>query len=828
MEDQLTPETTDTAQNIQPRDLVVEMQQSYLDYAMSVIVSRALPDARDGLKPVGRRILYVMGERGLRSGSKFNKSAQIVGQVMGDYHPHGNMAIYDAMVRMAQWFSLREPLVDGQGNFGSMDGDSAAADRYTEARLAKVSDELLADLDKETVPMVPNYTGSLVEPSVLPTKVPNLLLNGGVGIAVGMATNIPPHNLGELCDGVVALIDKPESTIEELMEHIPAPDFPTGATVYAGQGLRDAYLTGRGKVVMRGVAEVEERKGGFRIVITELPYQVNKAELVSKIADLVKDKKIDGVTDVRDESNRLGIRVVVELKATSYPKKVLNRLYDLTPLQSAFHVNMLALVNEVEPRVLTLKEALEEFIKHRQVVVRRRAEFDLRKAKERAHILEGLLKALDAIDEVVKIIRASKTTEQAREALIARFGFTEIQANAILDMRLARLVGLERDRLQAEYDEKMRLIAELEALLADEAKIFAVIREETLEIKAKYPSERRTKIIPGELGEFRAEDLIPDEEVIVSFTKTGYVKRVPRDAYRSQNRGGKGVTGQSLKDDDEVAFLLNARTHDQLFLFTDSGKLFVTPVYELPAAQRQAKGTPVVNIAQIMPTDRVTAVLALTKAAVKTGGYFVMGTTDGTIKKTEVAAYANVRKNGIIAINLAKGNELHWVRQTAGKDSVLMVSRAGQAILFKEEDVRPTGRSASGVRGMKLKPDDVVVSMDTLTAEQLQTDDVLTVFARGFGKRTSLAQFDSQNRGGMGVKVGDVTPRTGPVAHASVVPAGAPGELMLMSSGGVTLKTPLKDVKQLGRVTQGVTLMKMGEGDQVVSVAVLGEEEKGE
>lgn len=828
MEDQLTPETTDTAQNIQPRDLVVEMQQSYLDYAMSVIVSRALPDARDGLKPVGRRILYVMGERGLRSGSKFNKSAQIVGQVMGDYHPHGNMAIYDAMVRMAQWFSLREPLVDGQGNFGSMDGDSAAADRYTEARLAKVSDELLADLDKETVPMVPNYTGSLVEPSVLPTKVPNLLLNGGVGIAVGMATNIPPHNLGELCDGVVALIDKPESTIEELMEHIPAPDFPTGATVYAGQGLRDAYLTGRGKVVMRGVAEVEERKGGFRIVITELPYQVNKAELVSKIADLVKDKKIDGVTDVRDESNRLGIRVVVELKATSYPKKVLNRLYDLTPLQSAFHVNMLALVNEVEPRVLTLKEALEEFIKHRQVVVRRRAEFDLRKAKERAHILEGLLKALDAIDEVVKIIRASKTTEQAREALIARFGFTEIQANAILDMRLARLVGLERDRLQAEYDEKMRLIAELEALLADEAKIFAVIREETLEIKEKYPSERRTKIIPGELGEFRAEDLIPDEEVIVSFTKTGYVKRVPRDAYRSQNRGGKGVTGQSLKDDDEVAFLLNARTHDQLFLFTDSGKLFVTPVYELPAAQRQAKGTPVVNIAQIMPTDRVTAVLALKKDAVKAGGYFVMGTTDGTIKKTEVAAYANVRKNGIIAINLAKGNELHWVRQTAGSDSVLMVSRAGQAILFKEEDVRPTGRSASGVRGMKLKPDDVVVSMDTLTAQQLKSDDVLTVFAKGFGKRTSLTQFDSQNRGGMGVKVGDVTPRTGPVAHASVVPAGAPGELMLMSSGGVTLKTPLKDVKQLGRVTQGVTLMKMSGDDQVVSVAVLGEEEKGE
>ncbi len=828
MEDQLTPETTDTAQNIQPRDLVTEMQQSYLDYAMSVIVSRALPDARDGLKPVARRILYVMGERGLRSGSKFNKSAQIVGQVMGDYHPHGDAAIYDAMVRLAQWFSLREPLVDGQGNFGSMDGDSAAASRYTEARMTKLSDELLADLDRETVPMVPNYTGTLVEPAVLPTKVPNLLLNGGVGIAVGMATNIPPHNLGELCDGVVALIDKPESTVEDLIEYIPAPDFPTGATVYAGQGLRDAYLTGRGKIVMRGVAEVEERKGGFRIVITELPYQVNKAELVSKIADLVKDKKIDGVTDVRDESNRLGIRVVVELKASSYPKKVLNRLYDLTPLQSAFHVNMLALVNEVEPRILTLKEALEEFIKHRQVVVRRRAEYDLRKAKERAHILEGLLKALDAIDEVVKLIRASKTRDEARQGLMAKFALSELQANAILDMRLATLVGLERDRLQAEYDEKLRLIAELEALLADELKILAVVRTETLEIKEKYPSERRTKIIPGELGEFRAEDLIPDEEVIVSFTKTGYVKRVPRDAYRSQNRGGKGVTGQSLKEDDEVAFLLNARTHDQLFLFTDSGKLFVTPVYEVPAAQRQAKGTPVVNIAQIMPSDRVTAVLALTKQQVKTGGYFVMGTTDGTIKKTEVAAYANVRKNGIIAINLAKGNELHWVRQTTGKDSVLMVSRAGQAILFKEEDVRPTGRSASGVRGMKLKPDDVVVSMDTLTAQQLKSDDVLTVFAKGFGKRTSLTQFDSQNRGGMGVKVGDVTPRTGPVAHASVVPAGAPGELMLMSSGGVTLKTPLKDVKQLGRVTQGVTLMKMSGDDQVVSVAVLGEEEKGE
>lgn len=812
---------------VQPRDLITEMQQSYLDYAMSVIVARALPDVRDGLKPIHRRILYAMEELGYRYNTKYHKSAQTVGVVMGKYHPHGDQAIYDSLVRMAQPFSMSIPLIDGQGNFGSIDGDGAAAMRYTESRMAKISSEILADLDKETVPFIETYDGSAKEPTVLPTKVPNLLLNGVVGIAVGMATNIPTHNLGELCDGVVALIDNPDTTIEELMEHITGPDFPTAAEIYAGAGLKEAYSTGRGKFTIRAVAEIEEKKGGFRILVTQIPYQVNKSDLVAKIADLVKEKKIDGITDIRDESNREGIRIVIELRANSYPKKVLNRLYELTPLQTAYHVNMLALVNEIEPRVLNLKEVLQEFIKHRQVVVRKRAEYDLKKAQERAHILEGLLIALDNIDEVVKIIRASKNRDEARTKLTAKFKLSDIQANAILDMRLSSLVGLERQRLQDEYDEKMKLIAYLEDLLAHEEKILAVIREETIAIKEQYAKPRRTKIIAADIKGFSAEDLIPNEEVIISLTKTNYIKRVQRDTYRAQGRGGKGVTGMGTKEEDEVEFLLSAKTHDQMYFFTDAGKLYKTAVHEIPNASRQAKGTSIVNIIQIGQNEKVTAMLTL-KKDVERKGYFIMGTLDGTVKKTEIAAYANVRKSGIIAINLAPGNKLHWVRPSIGNDLVMMTTARAQTVLFKEEEIRATGRSAAGVRGMKLRPDDRVVAMDVFAAARRETDQMIVVFQNGFGKRSPLNNFDVQHRGGIGIKAAAVTPKVGEVVFAGVLENDR-GELIMMSAQGIVLKTTVSSVKLLGRVTQGVTLMRFSSAaDRVASATILDESSTGE
>jgi len=809
---------------VQGRDIVREMQTSYLDYAMSVIVARALPDVRDGLKPIHRRILYGMREMGVRANSRYTKSARITGEVMGKYHPHGNAAIYDAMVRMAQPFSMGQILVDGQGNFGSIDGDGAAAERYTEARMTKLSEEILTDLDKDTVPFIDTYDGSLKEPTVLPAKVPNLLLNGGLGIAVGMATNIPPHNLGELCDGIISLIDKPESTVDDLMQYVKGPDFPTAAEIYAGTGIRDAFTTGRGKFTIRAIAEIEERKGGFRIIVSQIPYQVNKAEMVSRMADLVKEKKIEGITDIRDESNREGIRVVIELRANSYPKKVLNKLYELTSLQTTYHVNMLALVNEVEPRVLNLLEVLQEFVKHRQVIIRRRTEYDLARARERAHILEGLLIALDNIDEVVRIIRASKNREEAREQLMKKFKLSDLQSNAILDMRLSSLVGLERQRLQDEYDEKMKFIAWCLDLLAHEEKILAIIREETQGIKDNYAIPRRTKIIQSDLKGFTAEDLIPNEEVIISLTKTNYIKRVQRDTYKSQGRGGKGVAGMNTKEEDEVAFLMTAKTHDVIYFFTDLGRLYRTQVFEIAVGSRQAKGQAIVNVIQIGQNEKVTAMLTLPKEREASGGYFIMGTTDGTVKKTEIKAYSNVRKNGIIAINLAQGNALQWVQPSDGKDNVLMVTAKAQGILFKEGEIRPTGRSASGVRGMKMRPDDHIVSMDVLADEELTRDNMLVVFENGFGKRTALTEYDLQHRAGMGIKVAAVTAKVGNVVHASVVP-GDEGELMLISSKGTIIKTPLKSVKKLGRVTQGVTLMRLNGTEKVASAAILSEDE---
>jgi DNA gyrase subunit A len=806
------------------RDIINEMEQSYLDYAMSVIVSRALPDVRDGFKPIHRRILFAMNEMGWRHNVRYVKSARVTGEVMGKYHPHGNAAIYDAMARMAQPFSLRQILIDGQGNFGSIDGDNPAAERYTEARMTRLAEEMLADIDKETVPFVPNYDGSLKEPSVLPTRVPNLLLNGTLGIAVGMATNIPSHNLSELCDGVVALIDNSESTIEDLMQHVLGPDFPTAAEVYAGTGIRDYFTTGRGKFTIRSIAEIEERKGGFRIIVTQLPYQVNKADMVAKIADLVKEKKVEGITDIRDESSREGIRVIVELKANSYPKKVLNQLYEMTPLQTAFHVNMLALVNDIEPRILNLKEVLQEFIKHRQVIIRRRSEFELKRALERAHILEGLLIALDSIDEVVAIIRASKNRDEAREKLMSRFALSELQSNAILDMRLSALVGLERQRLQDEYDEKMKFIAYLQDLLAHEEKVLEVVREETLKVKEQFGQPRRTKIINSDVGGFTAEDLIPNEDVLISITKTNYIKRVQRDAYRSQGRGGKGVVGMNTKEEDEVAYLLSAKTHDNVYFFTDKGKLYKTSVFEIPNSNRQAKGQSIVNVIQIGQDEKVTAVLTLPKAQDNKDGFFIMGTEDGTIKKTEIKAYANVRKNGIIAINIAPGNRLLWVAASTGNDNVMMVTAKAQAILFKEADVRATGRSAAGVRGMKLRPDDTVVAMDVLTDAELQTAKILVVFENGFGKRSPLTHFDIQNRGGMGIKAAAATAKVGSVVFSSVVEDDS-GELMLISSKGTVLRIPMKSVKELGRVTQGVTLMRLSAGDRVASAVVFDKEE---
>ncbi len=805
---------------ISSQELVDEMETSYLSYAMSVIVSRALPDVRDGMKPIHRRILYAMSMMGVRHNVKYVKSARITGDVMGKYHPHGNAAIYDAMARMAQPFSLRQVLVDGQGNFGSIDGDNPAAERYTEARMSKLGEEMLADIDKDTVDFVDNYDGSLREPSILPSRVPGLLLNGTIGIAVGMATNIPSHNLGELCDGVIAQIDNPEITVEELMQHIPGPDFPTGAELYAGGGVREMYTTGKGKFALRSITAIEERKGGFRIVVSQIPYQVNKADLVTKIADLVKEKRIEGISDIRDESNRNGIRIVVDLKGNSYPKKVLNQLYEMTPLQTMYHANMLALVDGIEPKVLGLKDILGEFIKHRQIVVRRRSEFELRKAQDRAHILEGLLIALDAIDEVVAIIRASKNREVAREALISRFKLSEAQANAILDLRLSALVGLERDRLQGEYDEKMKYIAYLMDLLAHEEKILTLIREETLEVKDSFAVPRKTTILPYDLNGFTPEDLIPNEDVIISLTRTNYIKRVARDTYKSQGRGGKGVVGMSTKDEDEVAYLVSAKTHDLIYFFTDQGKLYKTNVYEITSAARQAKGQAIVNLIQIGQDEKVTAVLTLPKTVEQGEGYFIMGTVDGTIKKTLVSAYANVRKTGIIAITLGAGNKLKWVKPSNGSDTVLMLSAKAQAILFNETDVRPTGRSAAGVRGMKLRPEDRVVAMDVLDKQAMETASVITVFENGFGKRTLLSHFEPQARGGMGIKAAAVTPKVGELVYSCVV-ADETGELFLISQKGTALRIPMKSVKMLGRVTQGVTLMRLTGADKVAGGALL-------
>ena len=805
---------------LEHRTLENVMEDSFFRYSMSVIIDRALPDVRDGLKPVHRRILYSMNQNNNRSGTKFVKSALIVGDVMGKYHPHGDSAIYDSMVRLAQPWSLRYPMIDGQGNFGSMDGDPAAAMRYTEARMQKVADEMLVDIDKNTVDFRDNYDGSRQEPVVLPAKVPNLLLNGQIGIAVGMATNIPPHNLNELVDASIELIDNEHATTEDLLKHVKGPDFPTGATVYGGAPMKQAYLTGRGSVMMRAVADITEtNKGRHQIVVTEIPYGVNKASLIEKIAELVKDKKIAGINDLRDESARGKVRIVVELKKDAYPKKLLNQLYKLTALQTSFNYNMLALIGGIQPRVLGLQEMLQEFIAHRQKVVRRRTEYELKKAKERAHILEGYKIALDHIDAVIKIIRASKTSEEAQKNLISEFALSQIQAQAILAMQLRRLTGLERDSIENELAELLKAIARFEEILADEKEILAIIKTELLEMKEKYGDERRSKIINHELGKFSDEELIPEEETVVILTTENYIKRTLRTDYRRQHRGGKGKRGMTTKEEDVIDQLVPANTHDWLLFFTNKGRVFRLKAYEVPAASLAAKGVAAVNLLQLQPEEKITSIINHARDA-GDAGYLFMATIMGTVKKTPVTDYANIRTNGLITINLDDGDELRWIKHTTGDNDVIISTSAGQAVRFHESDTRPMGRTARGVRGVRLRPNDRVVGMDVVNTKEQQ---LLVISQKGYGKITKSANFPSHKRGGVGIKAAVVTAKTGPIMTVRAIEDDAE-EALLISQNGQTIRISLKDVPTLGRTTQGVRVMRLGDTDVVSSIGIMRED----
>lgn len=801
------------------------MEDSFLRYSMSVIVDRALPDVRDGMKPVHRRILFTMGEQGLRPGGKFNKSARIAGDVMGKYHPHGDSSIYDAMVRLAQDWVMRYPLVDGQGNFGSMDGDPPAAMRYTEARLGRAGSELLADLDKDTVDFRDNYDGKEQEPVVLPAKLPNLLLNGQVGIAVGMATNIPTHNLNEVVDATIELIDNPEATLDDLLKHVKGPDFPTGATVYGGAPMRQAYATGKGSVTIRAVAEIEEtKKGRHQIVVNEIPYGVNKATLIEKIADLVHEKKINTISDLRDESARGNVRVVIELKKDAYPKKVLNQLYKLTSLQTNFHYNMLALVDlgvkpvVLQPRLLGLHDILHEFIKHRQVVVRRRTEYELRKAKERAHILEGYKIALDNIDEVIATIRASKTRDDAEEALIRKFKLSQIQARAILEMQLRRLTGLERQAIEDELKELHTLIQKLEAILADEKEILNIIKTELLEEKEKYGDERRSKIFNSELGKFSDEELIPEEDAVVLLTSENYIKRTLASDYRKQNRGGKGKRGMTTKEEDVIDLLIPTSTHDYLVFFTNRGRVFRLKAYEVPAAGLSAKGVAAVNLLQLQPEEKITSIIKQPKDS-NGDGFLFMATIKGTVKKTPATDYANIRTNGLIAIKLDDGDELRWIKNTTGNNDVIVSTSAGQAVRFNEADVRPMGRTARGVRGVRLRPNDTVVGMDIVTADEQK---LLVISEKGYGKITKVANFPSHKRGGVGIKAAVVTAKTGPIISVQTL-AEEMDEALVISANGQTIRVALKEIPSLGRTTQGVRIMRLADGDSVSSLGLIEE-----
>ena len=806
-------------------EITDEMQKNFLDYAMSVIVARALPDVRDGLKPVHRRILYACHDMGLKYSGKHSKSAKIVGEVLGKYHPHGDVPVYDALVRLAQEFSMRYPLIDGQGNFGSIDGDSPAAMRYTEAKLSKISEEMLVDLDKETVDLLDNFDGTLKEPIFLPAKLPNLLLMGSEGIAVGMATKIPPHHLGEVVDAIVHLVENPEASVEELMQFVKGPDFPTHGAIYDSKAIAEVYATGRGRIVVRGKAEIEETKSGKnQIIISELPYQVNKAELVARIADLVHNKKIDGISDLRDESDRDGIRVVIELKRDAKPKALLNNLYKHTALQTTFPANIVALVDGT-PQVLGLKQILSEYIKHRQLVITRRSEYDLRRARERAHILEGLKIALDHLDAVIKTIRESADSDVAKKNLMERFGLTEIQAVAILDMQLRRLAALERQKIENEYKQVMETITFLEDLLAHPEKILALIKTEGLELKEKYPEPRRTRVHKNPVGEFSYEDLIPSEDTVITITSTGYIKRQNPSAFRTQHRGGKGVTGMTTKEEDEIAQLLTANTHDDILFFTSKGRVFKVKAFDLPEGSRQSKGQAVVNLINIPQDEKLQTVLSLGKKdAYK---FLLMTTHRGTIKKSKLSDFDHIRQSGIIAIKLEQGDSLEWVRPTTGTDQVLIVSKEGKSIRFREEDVRPTARDTMGVRGIELKSGDFVVGKEVFPAGREVTDkrrkvfeDVLIITEKGLGKRTSVKNWPLQKRGGQGVKAASINDKTGKIVTCIGVDENVE-QVVLTSRTAQIIKLPLRNIPRLGRDTQGVILMRLSKADAVAAVTYL-------
>lgn len=805
---------------IDPRQITDEVRQSYLDYAMSVIVARALPDVRDGMKPVHRRILYSMWSTGLRSNAKFRKSATVVGEVLGKYHPHGDSAVYETMVRMAQDFSLRYPLVWGQGNFGSLDGDGAAAYRYTEAKLSPIAEEMMLDIEKDTVDFIPNFDGVHMEPTVLPAKLPQLLLNGTVGIAVGMATNIPPHNLSELVDGICHLIDHPDAGVDDLVQFIKGPDFPTGGIIYNAKDIREAYATGKGRIATRAKAEIVETKAGaFQIIVTEITYQTNKSALIEKIAELVKEGKIVGIRDLRDESDKDGVRIVIELKKEAYPQKVLNQLYTLTDLQKNFNVNMLALVDGIDPQILNLKSILEHYIVHREKVVTRRAQYELAKAKDRAHILEGLKKALDFIDAVIETIRKSPTKEEAHANLMKKFKLSDRQATAILEMRLQTLAGLERKKIEDELNEKYRIIAELEALLASRKKIFALVKSELLELKEKYGDDRRTRVVRSGIGEFKQEDLVPNEEAIITISEDGYIKRMNPTVYRVQKRGGKGVIGAVAKDEDRISMVITLETHDDLMFFTNTGKIFQLKAYEIPESSRTAKGQAVVNFIQISPEEKITEMVSFRKGS--DAKYLFMATRQGTIKKTKIEDFENVRRSGLIAINLDKGDVLGWVGLTTGSDEIIMTTHDGQAIRFKESDVRPMGRSAAGVRGIKLGTGDEVVAMDVVRKDEKNME-LLILSQNGLGKRSELKHYKIQKRGGSGIKTMKVTPKTGKLVGAMITSMGnIEDDLILTSEKGTIIRIPFKSVPLLSRVTQGVRVMKPQAGDKVGAFTIL-------
>ena len=792
-----------------PVDINHEMKKCYIDYAMSVIVGRALPDVRDGLKPVHRRILYSLQGLGLTPEKGYRKCARIVGEVLGKYHPHGDSSVYDALVRMAQDFSMRYMLVDGHGNFGSVDGDSAAAMRYTEAKMNKIAVEMLRDINKNTVDFMPNFDGEEQEPVVLPSRFPNLLVNGSSGIAVGMATNIPPHNLGEIIDGTIMLIDNPELTVLDLMTKIQGPDFPTGATIMGKAGIRAAYETGRGKIVVRADAEIEEENGRHKIVVTEIPYQVNKAKLIENIADLVKDKKITGISDLRDESDRDGMRIVVELKRDANPNVVLNLLYKHTKLQDSFGVIMLALVNN-EPRVLNIKEILSNYIDYQKEVITRRTVFELNKAEARAHILEGLRIALDNIDEVISIIRHSKTAEIAKNTLMEKFALSDKQATAILEMRLRRLTGLEREKIEEEYAELMKQIEYLKSILASEEKLLGVIKDELSDIKAKYSDERRTKI-EKVVNEIDIEDLIQEEDVVITLTNSGYIKRISADTYSAQRRGGKGIQAMTTKEDDFVEHVMITSTHSDVLFFTNRGRVYKLRAYEIPDAGRQAKGTNVINLIAIEPDEKIQTVLTVSDG--KKEGFLFMATKNGIVKKTHISEIKNLRKNGLIALSLKDNDELLKVKNTYGDANIMIVTQNGYAVRFNEKNVRAMGRTASGVKAINLKDDDVAVCMDIA----VDGEELLVISENGFGKRTPVSEYKVQNRGGVGLITYKISEKTGKLTGATICKVD--DELMLINSSGVAIRINVADISVTNRSAMGVTLMRTTEDEKVVAIA---------